>query len=163
MTTTEIVSIVTAIVAVAGLGLSIYNLYVNRRDKRPLLRSKISNGFLTYGPELSDVMLILEVANPGEKHVTVSAVEMLFGKEKAIFPNIQGTNRLPFELQSGQNASFWTPANEFASDLQRRGYKGKLKIRANFRDAVGNNYASNKFTINIDEWTKQQKQRTGYQ
>jgi hypothetical protein len=121
----------------------------------------MSNGFLTYGPELSDVMLIFEVANPGEKPVTVSAVEILLRKEKAIFPNVQGTNRLPFELSSGKNASFWTPANEFEVDLQRQGYKGKLKIKANFRDAVGNNYPSNNFTINIDEWAKQQKQRTG--
>ncbi len=164
MTSAEAVGIIGAIVVVAGLCLSIYKLYLDRRDKRPLLRSSLSFGYpviKTNTLERNDVFLSLEVKNPGEKPVRVSQAEILFGKERFLLIRPLGTNELPFELPSGQSASFIVPANEFATLLRARGYNGKVKIRANFRDAVDNNYHSRKFTFDTDMWTDQQKKPAG--
>lgn len=160
MTTSDFGVIITAAVAVAALGLSIFNFYLSRHDKRPQLRTKIANGFITQGSDISETMLTLDVANSGEKQVIVSSVEVLLGllgKEKAMFTNIEGSQTFPFALPPGQNASFWIPIEKFAGDLQRRGYKGKVRIKGNFRDAIGNNYKSKKFTIDLDKWNKRRE------
>ena len=68
----DITTVLTAIVALAGLILTIYRFYIDRKDKSPRLVAKLSNGFLTRSPESSDVMAFLEVANPGEKPVKIS-------------------------------------------------------------------------------------------
>jgi hypothetical protein len=81
----NVATILTAIVAVGGLILSVYNFYVDRRDKTPRLVAKVSNGGLTYGSKLSDLMLLMEIANPGEKAVKISAVEIRWKKQKFIF------------------------------------------------------------------------------
>lgn len=155
MNTGDLTSIVTAIVAVIGLGFSIYNFYIGRRDRRPALIAKISNGFLTYGPELSEPMLLLEVANPGEKKVIVSGVHIAWGKQTAFFPHgIPGTKAVPFELLSGEGANFWTPLKEFALALHEQGAKGRVKVKACFTDGVGNKYCSKNFGIDITGWAK---------
>ena len=157
MTTAEVALIIATVVGVGTLCLSIYKLYLDRRDKRPLLRSKISFGFPvinTNNLEWNDVFICLEVINPSEKPVKVSQAEILFGKQRFLLIRYLGT-RLPFDLPSGQSESLFVPANEFASLLRANGYKGEVKVRANFKDAMGSNYQSGKFTVNIDKWPDQ--------
>ncbi len=147
----NLTAIVTALVAVAGLLLSTYNFYTNRRDKKPRLVAKIANGFLAYGPEVSEFMLLLEVANLGEKPVKISAVEIAWGKQSLVFvTGIQGTRKIPFELEPGDNANFWTPMEGIANSLREQGGKGKETIRARFKSAVGDEYLSKKFKIDLE-------------
>ena len=152
MTFKDISDIVVALVAIGGFVLSVYGLYLRRKEKRPYLTARLSSGFLTYGSDLSEPMVMLEVANPGEKSVVVAAVEIDLGGRKAVFPNIEGTEKIPFDLQSGRSASFWTPIRAFAASLRREGFRGTIKIRARFRDAVGNAYYSGRIPLNTDEW-----------
>ncbi|MFZ5858047.1 MAG: hypothetical protein ACOYZ6_14560 [Chloroflexota bacterium] len=142
--------IVTAVVAIAGLGLSIYNLYVTRRDKKPLLHSKISYGFREQGSKIGEPMLILEVANAGEKTVRVVSVDLDLGKKKITYPFIDGTQRFPFDLPSGQNAIFWTPKKEVMAKLQKGEYKGKVKLRAVFSDAIGTAHVSKPLRLPVN-------------
>jgi hypothetical protein len=146
----DLATLLTALVAVAGLILSIYNFYIDRRDKTPRLAAKISNGFLTYGPKLSDVMLFLEVANTGEKKAIVSAVEIKWKKQKIVFMGgIKGTVNVPFELQPGDSARFWTPVTEVKATLKDEGCAGREYIRACFRTAVDSEYVSKKFPVDV--------------
>jgi hypothetical protein len=147
----DIASIVTAVVAVAAFLLSVYNFYIGRRDKKPRLVASISNGFLTYGSELSELMILLEIANPGEKSVKVSAVEIAWKKQAIVFiRGIKGTRDIPFELQPGDSAKFWTPMKEVASSLKEQGCTGKENIRSLFKNAVGGKYLSKKFKIDVN-------------
>ena len=153
----DIATLLTAGVALAGLILSIYNFYVDRKDKHPKLVAKISNGFLTYGPELSDVMVLLEVTNPGEKAVKITAVEIMWKKRKIVFiSGIEGTNKIPFDLPSGDKETFWTPIKEVARALKKEGCTGRESIKACFRTAVDSEFVSKAFTIDVHEWTKAQ-------
>ena len=149
----DLASLITALVAIAGLGLSIYNFFVAKREKSPQLRVKLSNGLLVSGPDLSETMLIIEVANPGTKPVIINSVAISFKGQIAIFPGIlPGTHRVPFELEPGKNATFWTPLSEFASSLLEEGARGKVKLRARVSSATGDYYLSNTFTLDVDRW-----------
>ena len=151
----DIAAFLTAVVAVAGLILSIYNFYVDRKDKSPRLVAKVSNGFLTHGPELSDVMVLLEIANHGGKSVKVSAVEIIWKKNKLVFiAGIDGTNKIPFDLQPGDKATFWTPIKEVARALKKQGCTGKESIKACFRTAIDSEFKSRSFVVDVHEWTK---------
>lgn len=146
----DLATLLTALVAVVGLAFSIYNFTIDRRDKTPRLAAKISNGFLTYGPELSDVMLFLDVANTGEQKVIISAVEIKWKKQKIVFMGgIKGTVNLPFELQPGNNAKFWTPVKEVKATLKKEGCAGREYVRACFRTAVDREFVSKKFPIDV--------------
>lgn len=146
---------VTAVVAVIGLLLSIYNFYADRKDKTPRLAAKISNGFLAAGPETSEPMLFLEVANPGEKAVKVSAVELKWRSRKLIFfHGIAGTVGIPFELHPGHSATFWAPLKEVAVALKGEGVTGHESVRACFRTSLGSEFLSKKFKINVHTWAR---------
>jgi hypothetical protein len=151
----DIATFLTAIIALAGLILSIYNFYIDRKDKSTRLVAKISNGFLTNGPELSNVMILLEIENHGQKMVKIAAVEIMWKKKKMVFfGGIEGTNRVPFELQSGDKATFWTPIKQVARTLKEQGCNKRESIKACFRTAVGSEFVSKGFSIDINEWTK---------
>ncbi len=151
----DLATFLTALVALAGLILSVYNFYVNRRDKSTRLVAKLSSGFLTYGPELSDLMALLEIANHGEKAIKISAVEIIWKKRKLVFiAGIDGTNKIPFDLQSGDKATFWTPMKEVARALRKQGCTGKESIKACFRTAVDREFVSKAFVIDVHEWKK---------
>jgi hypothetical protein len=151
----DLATFLTAIVAFAGLILSVYNFYVDRKDKSTRLVAKISNGFLTNGPESSDLMILLEIENHGQKPVKIEAAEIMWKKKKMVFfGGIEGTNRVPFELQSGDKAIFWTPIKKVAWSLKEQGCKKKESIKACFRTALSSEFTSKSFTIDINEWTK---------
>lgn len=142
--------IVVAIVALFGLGISIYNFYIKRQEKKPHLNTKINYGFLSDDFGTSETMLMLDVGNIGEKQVLVSSIEILLDHgKKLMYPSMEGDRNLPFELQPGQGAHFWIPVDVLKSSLKKRGYKRKLKIRANFKDALGNNYSSTKKSLDL--------------
>ena len=65
----EWTTIITAVVAVYGAALSTYTMIQDRKEKRRQIRMKPSNGMLTFGPELSPAMLLIEATNPGNRTV----------------------------------------------------------------------------------------------
>lgn len=164
MSVSEKTSIVTAIVAVILLLLSIYKVYVARREKRISLATKLSEGFEPpqqreqrhfYGT----YMLFLEVANSGEKEATITDVDLVWRGIKVQFPSpgypsydqIQGTEHLPFKLAAGNSAMFWISWKDIKLRLQEMGALSKIKIKASFQDALGNRYPSNNLTFNIKD------------
>jgi hypothetical protein len=99
--------IIVALVALGGFGISIYTLFITRREKKPRLRSKINYGFLSGEFGTTESMLMLDVENIGEKQVLVSSVEIFLGHgKKLMYPSMEGDRKLPFELQPGHSAHF---------------------------------------------------------
>jgi hypothetical protein len=56
---------VTVLVAGYGAVLSTYNTYISRKQSRHQIKVKISFGWLTYGPNLGDDMVMTESRSPG--------------------------------------------------------------------------------------------------
>jgi hypothetical protein len=73
MTTTEVVTVVTALVAVYGAGLSTYTFFAKRRESRRLVKVELSRGILGTYPEVSHVLL-LSASNPGNRAVTLEGI-----------------------------------------------------------------------------------------
>jgi len=73
--------IITALVAVYGAVLSTVNTIANLRAKQQRLSVVLSNGFLTYGPNVGPLMLFIEIANVGSKVVTINSINIKLPKE----------------------------------------------------------------------------------
>lgn len=151
ITLTELATVLTALIALAGLLFSIYNFQVARHEKAPRLKAKISNGFTPLGPELGPLLLIVEVANTGEKPVKVTGIALKWRHQSLVFLDAwPGTARLPHILAPGDAATFWRPMVSVASSLRREGSTGRQFVRASFQTAIGKDYLSKKFAINLD-------------
>jgi hypothetical protein len=152
ITLDDLTSILTALIALAGLGLSVYNLRLARRDKQIQLKSKLSHGFLPRGADLGELMLILEVSNPGEKLATITSVGLQWKKRSIAFIHgIPGTTQIPFELPVGKNETFWTPVRELARTLKDENAKGRVRLHAQFRTAISTEHVSKKLVLDVDK------------
>ena len=145
--------LITAAVALYGAALSTYVFWAERKDKRRHVRVSISNGFLALGPELSPPMLLIEATNPGSRTVVLNTPGIsLPDRKQIVFPNPQSDVRFPHALAEGTKCIVWTPIALLARQLWEEGYRGKLKLRAFFRDQIGTRYKSNKMDLDLDEW-----------
>ena len=149
----EWVGIITALVALYGAALSTYTLVRNQREKRRQVRVKLSNGVLTYGPELSPAMLLIEATNPGNRTVILNTMGILLPDGKTVvFPQPESNVTFPHRLEEGNSCLAWTPMKDFAKRLRQTSYSGAVNLVGFYRDQIGNEYKSNVFGFNIDVW-----------
>lgn len=135
--------LVTAIVAIYGAVLSTYNLVVTRRDKLRGVTVQLRFGFMPIGPDLGAQMLFIEASNPGHRPVQLTSVGLLLPDRRTIaWMQPQASRPLPAELSEGQSCSAWMPLEEVEQQLRRHGYKGKLKVRGFYDDALGKRHYS---------------------
>ena len=147
-------TVVTAAVAVYGAALSTYTLIQNRKEKQRKISVKLSNGFLTSGPELSPAMLLIEATNPGNRTVILNTIGIFLPDGKTVaFPNPQSNVRFPHPLPEGNSCTVWTPLKELAQQLRQEGYSGKVKLVGFYRDQLGTQYKSNAFAFDMDGWS----------
>ena len=141
MSIIELSSLIAALATLVGVPISMYALYLKLSEKRPRIIAKLNNGFLAYGPNLGDLMLMIEVVNSGEKSSTIVNFEFRWKKRILVFPNgLDGTTQIPFELAPGKNANFWIPMRQVKVQLYGFGERRKVIIRGRFKDAIGNEY-----------------------
>lgn len=149
----DLPAIITAIVALYGAVLSTYTLVVNRKDKQRQIDVKLSNGVLTFGPELSPAVLLIEASNPGNRTVILNTTGIRLPDRKTVaFPNPQSNVTFPHALEEGKSCLVWTPMKEFAGMLRQHGYEGTLRLVAFYRDQLGKEHCSNRFDFDIEAW-----------
>lgn len=141
---------VTAAVAVAGLGLSVYNTFKAQRDRRPRLKLDAAYGFLGYGAQLGNEMIILNIGNNGERPVTINSLTFRIPDRRTLVPrDLQRDCGLPCTLQPAAGATFWTEYKNIVEDLRREGYRGKIKVRLRAGDTLGNEYFGKTLTLDL--------------
>jgi hypothetical protein len=118
-------------------------------SERRNLKVNLAFGFLASGPRLSDQMILLTVANPGERAIQITAVRIPVGKNALYFLNLDGERRLPCLVDPGTNLKFWVELTEIERALKSRGYRGKIKIRAVVADALGAEHKSNPVRVSL--------------
>jgi hypothetical protein len=139
-----------AVVSLYGAGLSTYNAYVARTINKRQLKITLKHGFLTFGPEPSDDMLILGASNPGHRPVTLTSVGLLLpDKRQMIFPHQDGSARLPHQLNEGTSVTHWMPAREVAEELRRRGFVGHIRLLAFYSDATDEQHQSHPLRLDL--------------
>jgi len=141
---------VTALIAIYGAALATYTSYKNNRDNKRQIAVKLSHGFLTFGPNLSGDMLILEASNPGHRPVTLSGVGLLLPDDRQmVLPDMPGTSALPHQLNEGTSMTHWMAVRETTAELRRVGFSGSVRLTAFYRDATGKVYKSKPFAIQV--------------
>ena len=142
--------IVIALVAIYAAGLSTYTFIQDKRDKRPLLKVRLTYGILDYVTR-GEIAMLFSMSNPGSRPVTVTSVCLLLpDKRTMVVRQLQGTAPLPVELQPGQGQTYWMLPRDVAQTLQKEGYRGVLNVRATCTDATGRDYHSKAGTFDIE-------------
>lgn len=116
--------------------------------REPAVRVNLAFGFLTYGPELSDQMMLFTVANASERPVQLTGIRLpMKNGANMVFPYLEGERRLPCMIEPGTNAKFWVKLSDVEASIRNRAYNVKTEIHAVATDGLGNDYTSNAVTI----------------
>jgi hypothetical protein len=104
----------------------------------------LSFGFLTYGLELSDQMLLFTVTNPSDRLAEQTSISLpMKNGANIVFPFLDGEKRLPCMIEPGTRSKFWVKLSEVEASIRSRNYIGSVKIHAVATDGLGNDYISN--------------------
>jgi hypothetical protein len=122
----------------------------NSHLHRSHLQVQLSFGFLTYGSELGEQMLIFGVTNTGRDRTQIAGIKMpLNTGHNMFFPDLDGERRIPCFIEEGTSLRFWTELNGVESSLRAHGYSGKSSIRGVVTTGTGTKHKSNSVTFNI--------------
>lgn len=152
MALSELVTLVTALVAVYGAALSTYIFISNRRERKRQVKVTMSLAVLGTSPEVTDIVA-LTAANPGSRPVTLTGVTVEMPDEnKYVLFKPGGDVSLPYTLEDGKNCTQWLKTRGLAEWLRKEGHSGVVRLVGVFRDAVGTRYHSSPFGFDIDKW-----------
>jgi hypothetical protein len=148
---------VTAVVAVVALVVSTISLYLQRRDKRPLLKIRGSIATL-YGSDNEPVENVywFDVANIGQIPATVTQIYVWDKPDwKWAFQDLRGQSAFPCKLEPGEGAGWWVNYEVLREVLRRNGHRGKVRVKLEARDATGGSHTERtKITLNAPWWRR---------
>jgi hypothetical protein len=146
--------IVIAIVAAYGAIMSTITFILRRKEKQRQIKVSLSNGVFPIGQDPSELMLIIEVSNPGIRDVTINVPSIILPDRRSIvFPNPQSNVQFPYKLEEGTKCLVWSEMKNLAQILKRNGFTGIIKINVEVCNDAGRKYKSKKpWKLNIDEW-----------
>ncbi len=130
--------IVIAIVAVLGLGLSIYNFIVNVREKRPKL--VVTPGFAPVTATHERAMYTFTITNYGKVNVFVSQMYLEVGEGRTFFPRLEGHRPLQSRLEPGEGLTLFQDVDPLHTVLRNQGFVGPQTFPLIVEDALGNRY-----------------------
>jgi hypothetical protein len=141
----DLTAIITAIVAIYGAGLSTYILIKNSKENKRQLTINLEKGFYTSGQGVSTPMLIISIANPGNRAVTIDSPYIeLPDRTTLIWPNPLSDVRFPYHLEEGQRCHVRAKMEEVKGELVKNGHSATVKLTAKIRDRTGKVYSARK-------------------
>jgi hypothetical protein len=146
--------VITIIVAIYGAALSTFNFLIAYLERRRRVTVKLTRGIIGTVPEPTNTF-ILTAANPGHRLVTLSGCSLLLpNRQQLIMLGAAGSVQFPCDLKEGQSCAVYFPLIEVVEAMLKEGFSGRIALKAVFRDALGNNYESEPFDGNLQEWAK---------
>ena len=134
----------TGLIALAALGVSLYNLHLQRRDKRPQL--KITGSLSTLmeaNLKPAEDVYMINVANTGQMPTAVTQVYLWDKPDRKIaFPNISGEKPLPCKLDPGDGANWWVGYEALREALRRSGHRGTVRVKLEATDQTGRSHTT---------------------
>jgi hypothetical protein len=116
----------------------------------------LSKSFLSQGNIVSPLLLAISVINSGRRPITLNGVGFLLpsGGKKPMM-EIQSDIRFPYTLtETNPQCNVWKVQKQFAIELRRNGFKGKVKVRGYYQSAMVEISKSEKFSFSIEDFTK---------
>ena len=149
----DVKDITTLLVALYGAGLATYVAFVQRKDKKPQVEARLSLGFLTHGPHMSDEHVLLTAANIGERNVMLSSGALLLpdGSQVITFAD-NATERFPHQLEAGKSMTMWFELRPLVAQIRARGHSGRMKVRAKFCDQTSREFISKPMELDLSQW-----------
>jgi hypothetical protein len=157
MGVTEVVALVSLVVAFVGVAVTVLHKQVERKGERPKLELDSGLAGLTRQP--GTLMMFFSIANAGKVAVTVTAIYLeLPDDRRMILPWLEGESPLPCRLEAGEVRRFWHPFREAKDHLRDEGYSGLVPVTVVAEDGVGNRYTTQR---NFRVSHEAQTQRSG--
>ncbi len=153
---------VTTAIAAYAVVLTARQIKTDKATKQRLIQVRITNGFHTLTGQLSEWMLFVGAVNPGDRTVTLvgCGLELPDGSSIVIY-GTQSEKGMPVELQEGKGNTAWVAMSEVESVLRQGGYKGKVKVRGFYRNALGTTYKSKPWPIDLENKRRPRDPRRG--
>ena len=149
--TTDWVQIITTVLAVYGAFLASYSFFVNRHDKKRILKVELSNALAPNPVGKVEDLVTICVSNPGYQNVTASSISLeLPDKRQMFYPNPRSDKPLPHELTPGTKLTVLNNSQELAKLLIDAGFTNTISLVGVCSDAVGGKYKSKPFNFNIN-------------
>jgi hypothetical protein len=132
------------LIATAALLLSLYNLYIHRRDSLPRLVVRISQGVSENSNGIRAQVVFIEVANPTSMPVIVTDANIVVsrGKVRLGARNVNDDKEQGAHIPPREYAVFQVPVSRIAEELPANSKQGKVSATAQIRDALGNIHKS---------------------
>jgi hypothetical protein len=127
-----------------GSFLSTYHECVARKARKRQVRVEVGYG-AGVGPERWPSSLFSTASNPGDRAVTLSEVALLAPDGCLLLTVRFAGVKLPYELGEGKSCSHFLETEALAEELVSCGYRGIIKLRVLYADALGNEYKSRPF------------------
>ena len=136
-----------------GAGLTTYTITKSNKEKKRQLSVNLAKGFYTSGQGLSALMLIIRVANPGNRAVTIDSPYIeLPDRTTLIWRNPLSDVRFPYELEEGKSCHVWAEIEDVTGELVKKGHSGKVKLTAKVKDRTDKIYSAKKpLELELDE------------
>jgi hypothetical protein len=167
---TTATQIIAAVVAISGLLLSIYTIWLQQQDKETKLGVE-SQSYVVDVTRSSGVSkaygIGVVVSNKGEKKAYVSTIQLHLGlkidhQESILLAekmdSLEGNNGWmlmdAFWLESGESRAVKFSGTSIIESLQQDGFSGKHEVTVCAWDGIGNKYCDRPLTIDMDEWAK---------
>ncbi|MCU0290251.1 MAG: hypothetical protein MUF15_28180 [Acidobacteria bacterium] len=137
--------VITALVALYAATLSTYIFIIDNKSKKRQISIELSNGFPFLGYNLGPLSLIIKIANPGSRPVTINSPRLLLpDKKSVVFLETINNVSFPHELQEGKACEILVEKEKIKQVLKEQGYSGEIKVIGEVSDATGKNYKSKK-------------------
>jgi len=154
MDDSTIIQIVIAIIAILGFCLSIYNLYIQRKDKIPLIKVTNQSSFIkTQGFGVTSPHLFTTTAmyiGHIPVHLSSCGIRLPNGKIlQFVGPDGYTFKSLPQTLQPGTSYAISRELEGIINDCKKEGYSGTITVRSYFRDEINNTFTSEDIKFKI--------------
>jgi len=141
------------VIAATSLFVSVFTLWLQRRDKKEKLRIKASLGFTVGYGGAGEPLVIIEASNVGERPVTISSFGLLLpNKQVLIYPFARQHVQLPYELRPGKSCSMHIPAKEVAKAVKEQGYSRQVKLKPQYSAQSGAKFTGKYIKFNSAAW-----------
>lgn len=150
--------VVTLTIAAYGALLSTYNAIKQRQEKGAKISVTPGIGLLFGGIGVGlqeGTYVLLTVANPGHKTVTIQSPEFLLpdGRVLTFLKPLSNVN-FPHKLEPEESCVVYTDVHHLALQLAENGYMNKITLIPCCRDQVGRRYKGKKWKFDVRLWTK---------
>lgn len=141
-------------IAALSLLVSALTFYLQKRDKKEILKITSGLGFTVSSMESSENKFFLEAANVGERVVTLSSFGFRMpNKQVLILPFGNQHVSLPHELHPGKSCTMYMPVTSAIEAIVQQGYRGTVKLMPQFSAQSGAKFRGKPLKFNLGAWS----------